>query len=95
MVAWYVLSKVSYISLSARAWPGKLTKRVIRLVFPTLCSPRKTSLNFLRGEEAGNSLPPAFVGVAGADMMLEGVVGRVEKASDAWRWRNLVRVRDS
>lgn len=71
MVAWYVLSKVSYIcGQSGR--PGKLTKRVMRLVLPTLCSPRKTSLNFLSGDEAGNSLPPAFVGVAGADMVLVG-----------------------
>jgi hypothetical protein len=30
--------------------PGlPLTKRVIRLVFPTLCSPRNTSLNFFKG----------------------------------------------
>ena len=32
-----MLSKLSYINL------------VIREVFPTLCSPRKTNLNFLRG----------------------------------------------
>ena len=33
MVAWYMLSKESYM------------KRVIREVFPTDCSPRNTSLN--------------------------------------------------
>jgi len=37
IVAWYMLSNESYI------------KRVIREVLPTLCSPRKTNLNFLRG----------------------------------------------
>uniref|UniRef100_A0A2M4DIP8 Putative secreted protein n=1 Tax=Anopheles darlingi TaxID=43151 RepID=A0A2M4DIP8_ANODA len=37
MVAWYVLSKLSYINL------------VISDVLPTLCSPRKTSLNFRSG----------------------------------------------
>lgn len=39
-----------------------LTNRVIRDVLPTLCSPRKTSLNFLSGDEAVNS-PDAGVGV--------------------------------
>lgn len=37
IVAWYVLSKLSYI------------KRVIRDVFPTLCSPKNTNLNFRNG----------------------------------------------
>ena len=39
MVAWYVLSKESYM------------KRVMSDVFPTLCSPKNTNLNFLRGLE--------------------------------------------
>lgn len=54
---------------------GVLTNRVIRLVLPTLCSPKKTSLNFLSGDEAGNSLPPAVVGVAGVDMADKEDVG--------------------
>lgn len=37
MVAWYVLSKLSYLN------------PVINDVLPTLCLPRKTSLNFLKG----------------------------------------------
>lgn len=48
------------------------TKRVIRLVFPTLCSPRKTSLNFFRGLLLEvNS--PAGEGVDGPDMTEETV----------------------
>jgi hypothetical protein len=39
IVAWYVLSNESYINL------------VIRDVFPTLCSPKNTSLNFFKGFE--------------------------------------------
>lgn len=39
IVAWYVVSKESYM------------KRVMSEVFPTDCSPRKTSLNFLSGLE--------------------------------------------
>lgn len=60
IVAWYVLSKLSYINL------------VIRDVFPTLCSPRKTSLNFLSGFPKS---PPA-------DMMLgEGPGDRTREKS--------------
>lgn len=44
----------------------KLTKRVMREVLPTLCSPRKTSLNFLSGDEATYS--PPGVGVAAEDI---------------------------
>lgn len=39
----------------------RLTKRVINDVLPTLCSPRKTSLNFLSGEDAAR--PDAAGGV--------------------------------
>ena len=56
--------------IHGRACPsadGRLTKRVIKLVFPTLCSPRNTSLNFFNGEvEAEKSLG---LGVDGFDMM--------------------------
>jgi hypothetical protein len=37
IVAWYMLSKESYMN------------RVIKEVLPTLCSPRNTSLNFFKG----------------------------------------------
>lgn len=55
IVAWYVLSKVSYIN------------RVIKLVFPTLCSPRNTNLNFLSGVLAEEK--SAVEGVWGVDML--------------------------
>jgi hypothetical protein len=51
--------------------PGCLTKRVIKLVFPTLCSPRNTSLNFFSGFEDDEK--SADAGVCGVDMMKECV----------------------
>jgi hypothetical protein len=67
IVAWYVLSNVSYIwdqytgvVYEAKEGRGR-TKRVIKLVLPTLCSPRKTSLNFFIGLVADEK----SVGVAG------------------------------
>lgn len=37
------------IHLASAKFETERAKRVIKLVFPTLCSPRKTSLNFLSG----------------------------------------------
>lgn len=45
----------------------KLTNRVIKLVFPTLCSPRNTNLNFLRGVLAEEK--SALEGVWGFDIL--------------------------
>lgn len=44
------------------------TKRVIKLVLPTLCSPKKTSLNFLSGLLDAEKSPE--VGVLGPDIAL-------------------------
>ena len=57
MVAWQVLSKLSYMNLKEYTLYYDLFRKynffyrqylVIRLVLPTLCSPRKTNLNFLK-----------------------------------------------
>lgn len=46
---------------------------MIRLVLPTLCSPRNTSLNFLSGDDAAAYSPPAGEGDTGVDIVVGGV----------------------
>lgn len=52
---------------------SELTKRVIKLVFPTLCSPRNTSLNFLSG--LLDDEKSADDGVFGPDMTVARFTG--------------------
>lgn len=57
-----VVKCVIHLRVSTRAPRAvvRRTKRVIKLVFPTLCSPRKTSLNFFNGLlEEEKSVPGA------------------------------------
>lgn len=50
----------------------------MRLVLPTLCSPKNTSLNFLSGfeedEEPGANSVEAVVGLLAADMVGRGMI---------------------
>lgn len=69
MVAWYMLSKESYI------------KRVIKDVLPTLCSPRKTSLNFFKGFEYEPTVDcdAMMAGTGKENVKLEKKEGEAEK----------------
>ncbi len=80
MVAWYVLSKVSYMKLwwilgiIDEIWQGRY--RVIKLVFPTLWSPSNTILVRLGGVEEksavggveGESIASVDVGASGGQL---------------------------
>jgi hypothetical protein len=57
-----IVKRIIHLRISTRAVLAvvTLTKRVIKLVLPTLCSPRKTSLNFFNGLfEVEKSVPGA------------------------------------
>ena len=60
---------VHFLGRTRRCSAG-LTKRVIRLVFPTLCSPRKTNLNFFKGLLEEGKSPAAGEGVWVTDMAI-------------------------
>lgn len=75
IVAWYVLSKVSYMNLRnpvnrSTSIEWRTGYRVMRLVFPTLWSPSKTIFVRFGGEEEKS----AETGVAGVSMSTAVVV---------------------